>query len=105
MFYSKPSSLHFIFCLSDAHLRRAVLGASVQLEVIDADGRDDVSFPPGVAGAVGERHLVVALARPQQTQVLTKHNREHTYITMQTRPVKCGVLCSVTAPAEVMQCS
>lgn len=44
----------------------------MQLEVIDADGRDDVSFPPGVTGAVGERHLVVALARPQQTQVLTK---------------------------------
>lgn len=77
MFYSKPSGLHFIVCLSDAHLQRAVLGASVQLEVIDADGRDDVSFPPGVAGAVGERHLVVALARPQQTQVLTKYDREH----------------------------
>lgn len=78
--------MYFIFFSPpDAHLQRAVLGTGVQLEVIDADGRDDVSFPPGVAGAVGERHLVVALARPQQTQVLTKCDREHTSITM-SRP-------------------
>lgn len=37
---------------------------------MDADSRDDVTFPPGVAGAVGEDHLVVAFARAQQTQVL-----------------------------------
>lgn len=52
------------------HLQRAVLRARQQLEVMDADGRDDVSFPPRVAGAVRERHLIVALACPQQTQVL-----------------------------------
>lgn len=58
--------------LVDGHLQRSVLRARVQLEVMDADGRDDVAFPPGVTGAVRERHLVVALARPQQTQVLTE---------------------------------
>lgn len=59
-----------------AHLQDAFLGARVQLEVMDADGRHDVAFPPGVAGAVGEGHLVVAVARPQQTQVLTGDNRQ-----------------------------
>lgn len=54
-----------------SHLQRAVLRARQQLEVMDADGRDDVSFPAGVAGAVRERHFVVALACPQQTQVLS----------------------------------
>lgn len=58
--------------LVNGHLQRAVLRARVQLEVMNADGRDDVPFPPGVTGAVRERHLVVALARPQQTQVLTE---------------------------------
>lgn len=42
----------------------------MQLEVMDADGRHDVPFPPGVTGAVGEDHLVVAFACPQQAQVL-----------------------------------
>lgn len=55
-----------------SHLQGAVLCTRVQLEVMDADGRDDVTFPPGVTGAVGEDHLVVAFARPQQTQVLTR---------------------------------
>lgn len=53
------------------HLQRAILSTSVQLEVMDADSCDDVSLPPGITGAVGERHLIVALTCPQQTQVLT----------------------------------
>lgn len=52
------------------HLQGAFLGAGVQLEVVDADGRDDVSFTPGVTGTVRENDLVVALAASQQTQVL-----------------------------------
>lgn len=59
------------FYLSNTHLQRAVLGTSMQLEVMDADSCDDMSLPPGVTGAVGERHLIVALTRPQQTEVLT----------------------------------
>lgn len=59
-----------VFLYSLTHLQRAVLGTSVQLEVMDADRCDDMSFPSGVTGAVGEGHLVVALACPQQTQVL-----------------------------------
>lgn len=47
----------------------------MELEVMDADSCDDMSFPPGVTGAVGERHLVVALTRPQQTEVLTKYHQ------------------------------
>lgn len=62
--------LHLNAIRAARHLQRSVLRARQQLEVMDADGRDDVSFPPGVAGAVRERHLVVALAGPQQTQVL-----------------------------------
>lgn len=38
---------------------------------MDADGGDDMALPPGVAGAVGEDHLIIALACPQQAQVLT----------------------------------
>lgn len=49
----------------------------MQLEVMDADSCDDMSFPPGVTGAVGERHLIVALTCTQQTQVLTKYYRAH----------------------------
>lgn len=55
-----------------SHLQGAFLCTGVQLEVVNAHGRDDVPFPPGVTGAVGEDHLVVAFTRPQQTQVLTK---------------------------------
>lgn len=55
-----------------SHLQGAFLCAGVQLEVVDADGRYDVTFPPGVTGAVGEDHLVVAFARAQQAQVLGK---------------------------------
>lgn len=44
---------------------------------MNADGRDDVPFPPGVAGAVGEVHLVVAFTCSQQTQVLTTERREN----------------------------
>lgn len=51
----------------------------MQLEVMDADSCDDMSFPPGVTGAVGERHLIVALTCPQQTQVLTKYYRAHSH--------------------------
>lgn len=58
---------------TNTHLQRAVLGAGVQLEVMDADGCDDMSLPPGVTGAVRERHLVIALTRPQQTQVLSEN--------------------------------
>ena len=65
---------------TDTHLQRAVLSASVQLEVMDADGCDDVSLPPGVTGAVGERHLVVAFTCPQQTQVLTDKVSQSTNI-------------------------
>lgn len=53
-----------------SHLQGALLRAGVQLEVVDAESREDVAFPPGVAGAVGEDHLVVAFTGPQQTQVL-----------------------------------
>lgn len=55
-----------------SHLQGAFLCTGVQLEVVNPHGRDDVPFPPGVTGAVGEDHLVVAFTRPQQTQVLTK---------------------------------
>lgn len=51
-------------------LQRSFLGAGVQLEVVNADGGDDVALAAGVAGAVGERDLVVALAPPQQTEIL-----------------------------------
>lgn len=54
----------------NTHLQRAVLGASVKLEVMDADSCDDMSLPSGVAGAVGKHHLVVAFTRPQEVQVL-----------------------------------
>ena len=53
------------------HLKRAVLCAGVQLEVVHADGRDDVALPPGVTGAVGEHDLIVSLTGAQQTQILT----------------------------------
>lgn len=43
------------------------LRAGVQLEVLNADGGDDVTFASRVARAVGEDDLVVALAAPQQT--------------------------------------
>lgn len=42
----------------------------MQLEVLNADGGDDVAFTPWVTGAVGEYDLIVALAAPQQTEVL-----------------------------------
>lgn len=42
----------------------------MQLEVLNADGGDDMAFAPRVARAVGEDDLVVALAAPQQTEVL-----------------------------------
>lgn len=42
----------------------------MQLEVLNADGGDDVTLAPRVARAVGEDDLVVALAAAQQTQVL-----------------------------------
>lgn len=58
--------------LAGSHLQGAFLGAGMQLEVMDADGGYHVTFPPGVTGAVGEDHLVVAVTRPQQTQVLGK---------------------------------
>lgn len=61
----------------NTHLQCSILSASVQLEVMDADSCDDVSLPPGVAGAVGEHHLIVPLTCPQQAQVLTS-NIEHT---------------------------
>lgn len=51
-------------------LQRPLLWAGVQLEVLNADGGDDVAFTPRVTGAVGEYDLVVALAAPQQTEVL-----------------------------------
>lgn len=58
-----------MFCIlkqleMNAHLQRAVLSARVQLEVMDADSSDDVALPPGVAGAVGEDQLIVALTCP-----------------------------------------
>lgn len=45
---------------------------------MDADRRDDVSLPSRVAGAVRERHLVVALTRAQQAQVLPETARQKT---------------------------
>lgn len=60
--------LYFFFF--SPHLQRAILSAGVQLEVMDADCCDDVTLPSGVAGAVGEHHLIVALTRSQQAQVL-----------------------------------
>lgn len=42
----------------------------MQLEVLNADGGDDVTLAPRVARAVREDDLVVALAAAQQTQVL-----------------------------------
>lgn len=59
-----------------AHLQSAVLRARVQLEVMDADGCDDVTLPAGVAGAVRKDHLVVALACPQQAEVLRRRDTE-----------------------------
>lgn len=46
-------------------LQRSFLSAGVQLEVVNADGGDDVAFTPGITGAVGEDDLVVALTPPQ----------------------------------------
>lgn len=59
----------YVFCILkqlkiNAHLQRAILSARMQLEVMDADSCDDVTLPSGVAGAVGEDHLVVALTCP-----------------------------------------
>lgn len=59
---------------TDSNLECAVLCAGMQLEVIDADGSDHMTLSPGVAGAVREHHLIVALTRPQQAQVL--HNNK-----------------------------
>lgn len=64
---------------------------------MDADGRDDVSFPPGVAGAVRERHLVVALACPQQTQVLSD-----IYTRRRNRYCRCGDKSMM--PVWIFQC-
>ena len=57
-------------------LQRAVLRARVQLEVLDADGGEHVALAPGVTRAVGEDDLVVALASPQQTQILRERERQ-----------------------------
>ncbi len=65
---------------TNIYLQRAILSTRVQLEVMDADRCDDVPLPPGVTGAVRERHLVVALTCPQQTQVLTDKVLERTNI-------------------------
>lgn len=46
------------------HLQLSLLGAGVEFKVLNADGGDDMSLPPGVAGAVGEDDLVVTLACP-----------------------------------------
>lgn len=54
-------------------LKRPLLWAGMQLEVLNADGGDDVAFTPRVTGAVGEYDLVVALAAPQQTEVLKEN--------------------------------
>lgn len=51
-------------------LWRPFLRAGVQLKVLNADGGDDMALTPRVARAVGEDDLVVALAAPQQTEVL-----------------------------------
>jgi predicted NAD/FAD-dependent oxidoreductase len=48
----------------------------VQLEVLDADGSYHMALAPGVTRAVGEDDLVVALAAPQQTQILRERERE-----------------------------
>lgn len=42
----------------------------MQLEVVNADGCDDVAFTSGVTGTVREYDLIVALTTPQQTQIL-----------------------------------
>lgn len=44
----------------------------MQLEVVNADGRDDVAFASGIARTVGEYDFIVALAASQQTQILKK---------------------------------
>lgn len=56
-------------------LERPFLSAGMQLEVVNADGCDDVAFTSGVARTVGEYDLVVALAAPQQTQILRERER------------------------------
>lgn len=48
----------------------------MQLEVVNADGCDDVAFTTGVTGTMGEYDLVVALATPQQTQILREKEAE-----------------------------
>ncbi len=58
------------------YLECPFLGAGVQLEVVNADGCDDVAFTSGVAGTVGEHDLIVALASPQQTQILREKEAE-----------------------------
>lgn len=69
------------------YLERAVLSTGMQLEVVDADGRDDMALPSGVTGAVREHDLVVAFTRPQQAQVLqhTQHSK-HCNRRQQHRP-------------------
>lgn len=56
--------LEFSRLFSNTHLQRAVLSAGMQLEVMDADSRDDVPLSPGVAGAVRKHHLIVTLTCP-----------------------------------------
>lgn len=51
-------------------LKCPFLGAGMQLEVVNADGCDDMAFTSWVAGTMGEYNFIVALATPQQTQVL-----------------------------------
>lgn len=57
-------------------LKCPFLGAGVQLEVVNANGCDDVAFTSRVTGTVGEYDLIVALATPQQTQVLKEKEPE-----------------------------
>lgn len=54
------------------------LGAGMQLEVVNADGCYDMAFASRVAGTVGEYNLIVALATPQQTQILREKEAKET---------------------------
>lgn len=51
-------------------LKCPFLGAGMQLEVVNANGCDDMAFTSRVAGTMGEYNFIVTLATPQQTQVL-----------------------------------
>ena len=44
--------------------------------MVNADGRDDVALTSGVTGTMREYDLIVALATPQQTEILREKKAE-----------------------------